>query len=191
LFGDEVDALEFWHPSREAALEALLDQLERGLRQSEAKVWVAREVSGRWGHETVYEPAHDPPEYKPRSPRFWKAVLNAPQAVIDDKAHSVTMGGRQYRPIRVSPLGEAREQHAAAAQQKEPPARGGGRRPKSATTRCWVEIVRIANTPDGLPDRDALMERMQTFNAGLENSLDPSRIRTMLAAIYERLKSPR
>ena len=199
FFGDEIDALEFRHPSREAALEALLDQLERGLRQSQAKIWVAREVAGRWGSpETVYEPDGDPHEYKPLSPGFWNAVLNDPKVVIDDTAHAVTAGGYRYTPIRVSPLGklsevseELEEDHAVSVQQTEPPVSKGGRPTKSSTVRCWVEIVRIANTPDGLPDRDALMEHMQTFNAGLEKSLDPSRIRTMLAAVYERLKSPR
>jgi len=64
-FGDEVDALaERRNLSREDAREALLDEVEGGLRQSEAKVWVAREVEGCWLCELVYDPAHDPPAFE-------------------------------------------------------------------------------------------------------------------------------
>jgi hypothetical protein len=192
-FGDEVGALEFHHPSREAALEVLLDQLERGLRQSEAKIWVAREAAGRWGPETVYEPAGDPHEYEPLSTGFWRAVFNDPEAAIDDTAHAVTAGGHRYMPIRVSPLREAAlglpadpGNHAASVQQMERHANKGGRRPKFDWHEFYREIILIAHF-DGLPEREELDRQMKMFVAGWSRVPADNTLREKMAAIYERL----
>ena len=189
-FGDEVDALaERRNLSREDAREALLDEVEGGLRQSEAKVWVAREVEGCWLCELVYDPAHDPPAFDPLSPGFWTTARNeegAGRAEIVDRAHAVTMGGRQYRSIRLSPLGEEAGNHAVPVQQKEPRVRRGGPPLKFDWHAFYREIVAIAHF-DGLPERDELTKHMKDFVASWSDGPADSTVREKMAEIYERL----
>jgi hypothetical protein len=50
----------------------------------------------------------------------------------------------------------------------------------------WIEIVRIANTPDGLPDRPALMKRMCKFvSEQWEKQPGDPQIRDKLSRLYQ------
>jgi hypothetical protein len=188
-FGDEARA--FARVGRGRA--GFLDQLKTGLRHSEAKIWVAREVAGRWGPETVYEPAGDPHEYEPLSPGFWNAILNDPKVAIDDAAHAITAGGYRYMPIRISPLRETAEHHAApapppeaaAAQQTTPRSRRGGPPTKFDWHEFYREIIIIADF-DGLPERDELTRHMKDFVAGWSEVPGDSTLREKMADIYAR-----
>jgi|SRR5215472_15545133 len=162
-FGAEVDRLEYLHASsRERALDGLLDELERGARQAEAKRWVAKKVEGDWGAEIVYEPADDPHDFKPLTPGFWRAVFNDPEAVIDDEAHAVTMAGHRYMPIRVSLPGEVTGEERPQPVQPEPPRRNrGGRRRKFDWERVAFLAGRIVER-HGVPESQAKLYELMT-----------------------------
>ncbi|MER8388272.1 hypothetical protein NKH14_22625 [Mesorhizobium sp. M1380] len=69
-----------------------------------------------------------------------------------------------------------------------PQARGG--RPSKDWPDFLIEVVAMANTPDGLPDRQADLERTM-LAWGEENMSDPPKetaVRDMVSRIYKRIK---
>ncbi len=62
----------------------------------------------------------------------------------------------------------------------------GGRPPKADWDAFWCEIVRIANTPDGLPDRTELQRHMMNWWIDKLDDASPadSTVREKLAKLY-------
>jgi hypothetical protein len=64
----------------------------------------------------------------------------------------------------------------------------GGRPSKFDWEGYWIEIVKLANTPDGLPDRPKLRHHMQEFISNNWHAQpEESEIRKRLARLYEKL----
>jgi len=70
----------------------------------------------------------------------------------------------------------------------EPPRRTvdkGGRRAKFHWDEFWVEVCRIANTPDGLPEQRELTKHMLEWaSSNWPDSPDDSTVRAKIAALY-------
>jgi hypothetical protein len=61
----------------------------------------------------------------------------------------------------------------------------GGRPRVHDWDQFWIEVVSVANTPDGLPDRDELREHMENFVTGWDRPPDNSAIRAKLSKLYK------
>ena len=74
------------------------------------------------------------------------------------------------------------------AEKPEPPRRTvdkGGRRAKFHWDEFWVEVCRIANTPDGLPEQRELTKHMLEWaSSNWPDSPDDSTVRAKIAALY-------
>jgi hypothetical protein len=156
----------------------------------------------------------EPPEYERISAAWWAmaipegigyaergratfdqigvTVVNFRQSAICRVIAPGTIAG--YRSVRVS--AEAVEKHwrpegadsvsapASATKRKNP----GGAHRVHDWDRFWIEIVRIANTPDGLPDRHTLRKLMVKFvSQQWERQPDDSQIRDRLRWLDEAL----
>jgi hypothetical protein len=174
--------------SPEDALKAIRDDLEHGRRDSEAICWEDKEAVFLLPHEPVYLPVGDSREFQPLSPGFWITTgIQEAAGRAEVSAKEVISGSYRYQPIRVSALREQVADHTPTVQEKEPQATNRGRHLKSATVRCWIEIVDIAASRDGLPDdREELMSHIVDFNDMLEKPVGRSTLRAMVAAVYER-----
>jgi hypothetical protein len=185
---DAVTALAKEHDlSPEDALKAIRDDLEHGRRDSEAIRWEDKEAVSL-PHEPVWGRVRDPPAFDPLSPELWiTARIEEAAGRAEVNAKEVIIGSDRFQPIRVSALREQVADHTPTVQEKEPQATNRGRHLKSATVRCWIEIVDIAASRDGLPDdREELMSHMVDFNSMLEKPVGPSTLRAIVAAVYER-----
>jgi hypothetical protein len=70
---------------------------------------------------------------------------------------------------------------------KAPPKNVGGRPTQHDWDAVWIEIVRLANTPDGLPERNKLQNHLAEFVSAWAKVPDDRALREKLARLYKQL----
>ena len=123
-----------------------------------------------------------------------KATLEGSFVQVDfEESSAIARTGAGFLHIRVldpaAPDDEFSPPRAPSTSTSQPQKNPGGRPDKYDWERMWIEVVRIANTPDGLPARPVLMDLLydKMIEWGWEPLPSESALKKKLSRLYNSL----